>query len=245
MPSTPSWPAARETRSACAPANGRRMDGRGSWSSSRTTAPASRPRSCRASSSPSSRRRGEGRGLGLSVSYGIVQQHGGRLTAESVPGRTVFTLELPSVSQTESARQTASPGNAGVFGFGRRALVVDDEPGMVDLLTALLKDTGWQVEVASTGRSALERVRATRFDIVLSDIRMPDGNGEDFYRAVVREQPALAKRFVFMTGDTANPSAWQFLEAENVPALEKPFTAESLFRILEQLTILTSRGAFE
>jgi len=110
---------------------------------------------------------------------------------------------------------------------------------------ALLKDTGWQVEVASTGRSALERVRAARFDVVLSDIRMPDGSGEDFYRAVVREQPGLAKRFVFMTGDTANPSAWQFLEAEQAPVLEKPFTADSLFRVLERVTILTSRGAFE
>jgi GAF domain-containing protein/CheY-like chemotaxis protein len=188
---------------------------------------------------------GEGTGLGLSVSYGIVQQHGGRLTVESAPGRTVFTVELPSIAQAEPARRTVSPLQPGVYGFGRRALVVDDEPGMVDLVMALLKDTGWQVEVASTGRSALERVRAARYDVVLSDIRMPDGSGEDFYRAVVREQPALAKRFVFMTGDTANPSAWQFLEAEQVPVLEKPFTADSLFRVLEQVTSLTLRGAFE
>ncbi len=188
---------------------------------------------------------GEGTGLGLSVSYGIVQQHGGRLTVESVPGRTVFTVALPSAAQAESARQTVSPLQVGVYGFGRRALVVDDEPGMVDLVMALLKDTGWQVEVASTGRSALERVRAARFDVVLTDIRMPDGSGEDFYRAVVREQPALAKRFVFMTGDTANPSAWQFLEANQAPVLEKPFTADSLFRVLERVTTLTSRGAFE
>lgn len=188
---------------------------------------------------------GEGTGLGLSVSYGIVQQHGGRLTVESVPGRTVFTVELPSTGQAEPARQTASPLQAGVYGFGRRALVVDDEPGIVDFVMALLKDTGWQVEVASTGRSALERVRAARFDVVLSDIRMPDGSGEDFYRAVVREQPELAKRFVFMTGDTANPSAWHFLEAEQLPVLEKPFTADSLFRVLERVTTLTSRGVFE
>jgi len=188
---------------------------------------------------------GEGTGLGLSVSYGIVQQHGGRLTVESVPGRTVFTVELPSAAQAEAGRQTVSPLQAGVYGFGRRALVVDDEPGMVDLVMALLRDTGWQVEVASTGRSALERVRAARFDVVLTDIRMPDGSGEDFYRAVVREQPALAKRFVFMTGDTANPSAWQFLEAEQAPVLEKPFTADGLFRVLEQVTSLTSRGASE
>ena len=188
---------------------------------------------------------GEGTGLGLSVSYGIVQQHGGRLTVESVAGCTVFTVELPGALPAEPESQAVSTLQAGVFGFGRRALVVDDEPGMVDLVTALLKDTGWQVEVASTGRSALERVRAIHFDVVLSDIRMPDGSGEDFFHAVVREQPGLAKRFVFMTGDNANPSAWQFLEAEQVPVLEKPFTADSLFRALERVTILTSRGAFE
>jgi len=132
-----------------------------------------------------------------------------------------------------------------VYGFGRRALVVDDEPGMVELVTTLLKDTGWQVEVAATGRSALERVRSTRFDVVLSDIRMPDGSGEDFYRAAVLDQPGLAKRFVFMTGDTANPSPWQFVDEVQAPVLEKPFTADSLFGAIERLSILTSRAAIE
>lgn len=188
---------------------------------------------------------GEGTGLGLSVSYGIVQQHGGRLTGESARGRTVFTVELPTTSAAEPAGPAAPPLPAGVYGFGRRALVVDDEPGMVELVTTLLKDTGWQVEVAATGRSALERVRATRFDVVLSDIRMPDGSGEDFYRAAILDQPGLAKRFVFMTGDTANPSPWQFVEEVQAPVLEKPFTADSLFAALEQLTILTSRTAIE
>ena len=187
---------------------------------------------------------GEGTGLGLSVSYGIVQQHGGRLTAESAPGRTVFTVELPTTAIVEAAGP-APPLPAGVYGFGRRALVVDDEPGMVELVTTLLKDTGWQVEVAATGRSALERVRSTHFDVVLSDIRMPDGSGEDFYRAAVLDQPGLAKRFVFMTGDTANPSPWQFVEEVQAPVLEKPFTADSLFAALERLTILTSRTASE
>jgi len=188
---------------------------------------------------------GEGTGLGLSVSYGIVQQHGGRLTGESVPGRTVFTVELPTTAVVEPAGPAAPPLPAGVYGFGRRALVVDDEPGMVELVTTLLKDTGWQVEVAATGRSALERVRSTRFDVVLSDIRMPDGSGEDFYRAAVLDQPGLAKRFVFMTGDTANPSPWQFVDEVQAPVLEKPFTADSLFAAIERLSILTARTAIE
>ena len=188
---------------------------------------------------------GEGTGLGLSVSYGIVQQHGGRLTVESEPGHTVFLVELPATAGAAPSPAAGPAHQPGVYGFGRRALVVDDEPGMVDLVTTLLKEAGWQVEVAATGRSALERVRASRFDVIVSDIRMPDGSGESFYRAAVLEQPVLAKRFVFITGDTANPSAWQFLEEVQAPALEKPFAADDLFRAIERLTILTSRAAFE
>ena len=188
---------------------------------------------------------GEGTGLGLSVSYGIVQQHGGRLTGESVPGRTVFTVELPTIVAAEPADGGRSPVTPGVYGFGRRALVVDDEPGMVELVTALLRDSGWQVEVAATGRSALERVRRMRFDVVLSDIRMPDGSGEDFYLAAVLDQPGLARRFVFMTGDTANPAPWQFVEEVQAPVLEKPFTADHLFAALERVSVLTSRAPIE
>jgi len=80
---------------------------------------------------------------------------------------------------------------------------------------------------------------------VLSDIRMPDGSGEDFYLAAVLDQPGLARRFVFMTGDTANPSPWQFVEEVQAPVLEKPFTADHLFAALERISVLTSRAPIE
>jgi GAF domain-containing protein/CheY-like chemotaxis protein len=180
---------------------------------------------------------GKGTGLGLSVSYGIVEQHGGRLVAESRPGHTVFTVELPAVGRRRAAAEPAAPGAAAPrsIGAGRHALVVEDELDIVDLVTTLLTQTGWRVDVSEGGRPALERVRATCYDLIVSDMRMPDGSGEEFYRAATVARPELTGRFLFVTGDTANPDAWKFLEETKAPVLAKPFTAEALLRGVEQL----------
>ena len=57
---------------------------------------------------------------------------------------------------------------------------------------------------------------------------MPEGDGADFYRAAVAQRKELAQHFLFMTGDTANPEAWRFIEATHAPVIEKPFTAQAL-----------------
>jgi signal transduction histidine kinase len=179
---------------------------------------------------------GQGTGLGLSVSYGIVEQHGGRLTAESRPGRTVFSVLLPCFVAGRPAAAPAPPVDARSVGAGRAALVVDDEPEIVQLVVGVLERTGWKVDMADGGRVALERVRGARYDLVVSDIRMPDGDGEEFYRAALAAQPALAGRFLFITGDTANPRAWEFLQTTRVAALEKPFAPRDLLAAVERLT---------
>jgi signal transduction histidine kinase len=184
---------------------------------------------------------GEGTGLGLSVSYGIVEQHAGRLSVESEPGRTVFTLELPAAPGSDPAEgAVAEPTDAGArasaLGRGRRILVVDDEPAIVELVTSVLQDQGWRVDVASGGRAALERLQETRYDLVLSDVRMPEGDGADFYRAAVAQQKELARRFVFMTGDTANEEAWRVLDSIRAPVLSKPFTRQVLLHAVERVS---------
>ncbi|MGH7413057.1 MAG: hybrid sensor histidine kinase/response regulator [Candidatus Rokuibacteriota bacterium] len=181
---------------------------------------------------------GEGTGLGLSVSYGIVEQHGGRLSVESEPGRTVFTLELPVAparTQTASAAAETAAGRGPALGKGRRALVVDDEPDIVDVVTTVLDRQGWRVDVATGGRAALDRLRQTRYDLILSDVRMPEMDGTAFYRAAVAQQHELARRFLFITGDTANLDAWRLLQGTRAPVLEKPFTAQALLRAVEQV----------
>jgi len=186
---------------------------------------------------------GEGTGLGLSVSYGIVEEHGGRLSAESERGRTTFTLDLPiSLAPSPESREAVIMP---VFsGKGRHVLVVEDEPGVAELVVSLLREHDWKVDLASGGRAALEHVRRQPYELIVSDVRMADGSGEEFYRTAVTENPTLAPRFVFVTGDTANSAAWAFLKTANVTVLEKPFRPEVFLDLVRRVVSgLTASGS--
>ena len=178
---------------------------------------------------------GSGTGLGLSVSYGIVEEHGGRLGVESRPGRTVFTLDLPVVRPASPPRETPAGSPKVITGDGRTALIVEDEPSVLDLIVTLLTQTGWRVEVATGGRKGLERVRSQRYDLIVSDIRMPEGGGEDFYRDAVALDAALTNRFIFITGDTANREAYSLLADAGVPIIEKPFAPTLLLDAIRRV----------
>jgi signal transduction histidine kinase len=178
---------------------------------------------------------GEGAGLGLSVSYGIVGQHGGRLSAESEPGRTVFTLELPAARDQTAPVPAAAVGRVPALGKGRRALVVDDEPAIVDLVTTVLDRQGWRVDAATGGSAALERLRQARYDLILSDVRTRELDGAEFYRAAVAQQQDLAERFLFIA-DPAAVGAEAPLPSPRARVLAKPFTAQALLRAVEEVS---------
>jgi PAS domain S-box-containing protein len=165
---------------------------------------------------------GMGTGLGLSVSYGIVQEHGGRLSVDSRPGQTTFTLELPVTELP--APDSAARDRRVYHGVGKVALVVEDEPSVLDLVVTLLGESGWHVEVAPGGRAGLDSVQRNRYDLIVSDIRMPDGNGQEFYERALAHDPELRRRFIFITGDTAGDSARAFIDGAEVPVVEKPFS---------------------
>jgi PAS domain S-box-containing protein len=183
---------------------------------------------------------GQGTGLGLSVSYGIVEEHSGRLTVESRPGCTTFSVELPV--REAPLVPAASPAPPRMLGGGRPALVVEDEPAVLDLIMTLLSESGWRVDVASGGKEALARLTERRYELVVSDVRMPEGAGDELYRKAVAQDPSLGQRFLFVTGDTANPSAWRFLDEVKVPVLEKPFRAETFLEAVRAIASLTPSG---
>jgi len=114
-------------------------------------------------------------------------------------------------------------------------LVVDDEPDLLAVIGEIVAARGYQVETAADGKEALERLERGRFDLILSDVRMPGMDGPAFYQALEERRPELVGRVVFMTGNILTEDTADFFAATGAPCLRKPFETEDLERVFEQV----------
>ena len=178
---------------------------------------------------------GQGTGLGLSLCHGIVEGHGGTLSLVSEPGAgAIFRVELPVVvPPTPSGKNAPEMTSAGT---GTRILVVDDERLVLQFLGEMLGADHHTVDTVSDGTQALEVLRRTSYDLILSDVRMPYLDGPGLYRALERRLPDLCRRFVLMTGDVLSAEIQTFLEQTGVPGLSKPFDRGEVRRVIQQIT---------
>jgi two-component system, cell cycle sensor histidine kinase and response regulator CckA len=177
---------------------------------------------------------GVGTGLGLYICADIVRGYQGRLEVQSREGKgTTFTVRLPaSEGRPEAAPAPGLPPPNPARG---RVLVVDDEPGNLEVLRRILKKNH-EVLAALTGLDAmsiLER-EGGRVDAVVTDINMPDMNGVDFYKTVAAKFPGLEKKMVFITGGLFDQGMADFLKTVPNTCLEKPFTFEDILRAVSQ-----------
>src|SRR5688500_5423064 len=92
-----------------------------------------------------------------------------------------------------------------------RVLVVDDEPDLLELFGALLRMRGWEVEMARSVNDAIDRLRHADYDLIVSDVRFPAGDGRTFFDFAVAARPELASRFLICTGDSASPETAEFI----------------------------------
>lgn len=113
-----------------------------------------------------------------------------------------------------------------------RILIVDDDPAVLSLLDEFLTMDGHTVETVNDGNEVLARVVASPFDVIISDMRMPAMHGRALYRALEAVHPHLARRMVFMTGDTRAEDTEQFLAEVGAPTVAKPFTFAGLIEAL-------------
>jgi signal transduction histidine kinase len=185
------------------------------------------------------KRVGEGTGLGLSLSYGIIREHGGSISAESVLGQgTTLTVELP-VGKMEDAAPEFDAGSiqtptARVNGR-RKILVIDDEESILDLIQGALSTRGHQVEIVTDGNKGIQRISNNHYDLIICDWKIPGMEGQEVYKEAEKMNSANVERFLFITGNVLSPETEHFLRAGRRSYLLKPFSIEQLRAAVDQL----------
>jgi PAS domain S-box-containing protein len=179
---------------------------------------------------------GIGTGVGLAVSLGIVEAHGGTLTLDCPEmGGSIFTITLP-VCPVDSSLAEPGPSRE-ASATPRRILIVDDEAEIRETLAEILSGAQHRVATASSGREALERMATEHYDVILTDIRMPDLDGRALYREIERRWPERAAHVVFVSGDTLASNLREFAAESGRPVIEKPFLPGDVRRVVAEMAM--------
>ncbi|MFN2546537.1 MAG: response regulator [Myxococcales bacterium] len=116
-----------------------------------------------------------------------------------------------------------------------RILVIDDEP-MVGLMIGRMLSPGHEVAVQRTAQGAIDLIRSgERYDVIVTDLHMPDGDGIWLRGELARIDPGAPGRMLFLTGGAGSAQARQFLDQPGVRWLEKPFRSAELLAGIEAI----------
>jgi two-component system NtrC family sensor kinase len=178
---------------------------------------------------------GAGTGIGLGVSRGIVEAHGGTLTLGPSDRGARFIVrlplrqahQLPVAAPSEAAAQTPQDR--------RTVLIIDDEAEVGRLLSEMLGAQAFYCDVVGSGAAAQALLERRDYDAILRDVRMPGIDGPALYSWLNDHRPHLAGRIAFVTGDTLGAAAGGFLATAGRPILQKPFVPAELRRLIAEL----------
>ena len=194
---------------------------------------------------------GKGTGLGLAVVYGLVKQHEGAIDIETAVGHgTTFHLYFPSqdveaeepaavpeIARDSRTGEEPSAGEPTLAGGGngrrvKRLLVVDDNPPIRMLCERILREF-YEVRVVSSGREALEALGHDAFDLLLTDLRMPNMDGIELLQEVARLK--AIPRLMAMTGSISDEMQQRLMTVRlSAEVLRKPFGAPALLELVNR-----------
>jgi signal transduction histidine kinase len=174
---------------------------------------------------------GVGTGLGLSLCHRMVSDLGGEIDVESEVGKgTVFRVTLPAA--TSKPRAVVPAVVAEEPARRARVLVVDDEVALGRVLARSLS-RHHDVVTLTKGRDALDWIASgERFDVILSDLMMPDVTGMDLYEQLSLDTPDQATKMIFLTGGAFTGRAREFLDRVPNPRSEKPFDVSTILALI-------------
>jgi signal transduction histidine kinase/CheY-like chemotaxis protein len=167
---------------------------------------------------------GPGHGLALAISWGIVQEHGGWMTAENLPGAGA-SVELMFPAPVIKVPAPVMP-SSGVR--SRDILVVDDDPVMGETLSWMISTHGHRAVVVQSAEEAVQRLHRELFDVLITDQRLPGMDGEALLEVVRQEWPDMIDRSVLTSGLLHRPRDGQLY-------LQKPFSRAQLGQLLKEM----------
>jgi PAS domain S-box-containing protein len=180
---------------------------------------------------------GSGTGVGLSISRGIVEAHGGSMNlSPEGEGGAAFVIRLPMALRVSGPSVPAPvEPRAVVAASARHALIVDDEPEVAELLAEMVEAQGLRCQIALDGAKAQALLQSRDYDVILCDLRMPVMDGRALHTWLAKHRPALCNRLAFITGDTLGQGQGGALEKLGRPILEKPFVSAEVRSLVAKL----------
>jgi signal transduction histidine kinase len=170
--------------------------------------------------------RGRGTGLGLATVHGIVAAAGGGLSVQSEPGvGTTMRAYFPAAAKSAAA-EAPPPAAADVRSRGETILVVEDEPAVLQVVVRMLRRNGYAVMAAATGSQALALAADHEFDMLLTDVIMPEISGLELAERIRQLRPTAS--VLFMSGYSPDLFGPKRARTEGIKLLQKPFTEQAL-----------------
>lgn len=179
-----------------------------------------------------------GSGLGLSVSHGIIKAHGGEIRARSQLGvGTTFEVVLPAHTPQPPVEAQAGEGSAPAMpapaGAPSRILVAEDGSSLSELIHSILTDFGHEARCCATTGEAISALQTDTYDLVVTDMLMPGGGGEEILACVSSQEPRPPVLVITGVMDTDVERRARELGAGRV--LHKPFSCMALICAVDDL----------